>query len=93
MSTNSLKAIPTHMSRRRFLESASTAGLTALTASLALITPAYAKVAKQAVMYQDSPKGPRKCSGCKFFQSGQSTCERVEGQISPNGWCAIWQKK
>jgi len=81
------------LSRRRFLESAGVAGLTAAAASLALIAPAQAKVAQKAVMYQATPKGPRKCAKCKFFQAGTNTCERVKGEISPNGWCAIWQKK
>ena len=81
------------ITRRRFLENAGVAGVTTAIASLSLISPANAKVSQKAVMYQPTPKGSRKCSGCKFFQSSTSTCEKVAGEISPNGWCAIWRKK
>lgn len=93
MSKNSLKTKQDRISRRRFLESASIAVLATTATSLALISPAHAKVAQKAVMYQGTPKGARKCAGCKFFQAGQNACERVKGEISPNGWCAIWRKK
>lgn len=93
MSNNSANSPQARISRRRFLESASVATVTAATASLALIAPAHAKVAQTAVMYQATPKAGRKCADCKFFQAGNNTCERVAGAISPNGWCAIWRKK
>ena len=93
MSDKSAKTYNTAISRRRFLEGAGVAGLAATLTSLALITPAQAKVAQSAVMYRSRPNGTRKCSGCKFFQAAANTCERVKGEISPNGWCAIWRKK
>jgi len=94
MSKNSVTTQQARISRRRFLESASVAAVTAAAASLALIAPAHAKkVSPNAVMYRAKPNGGRKCDGCKFFQAGNNTCERVAGEISPNGWCAIWRKK
>ncbi len=93
MSKNSANTHNAAISRRRFLESAGVAGLTTVIASLALIAPAHAKVAQTAVMYQDTPKSGRNCAGCKFFQAGTKSCQRVAGEISPDGWCAIWRKK
>ena len=30
-----------------------------------------------------------KCRKCRFWQ-GPGSCQVVEGEISPRGWCAIW---
>ncbi len=30
-----------------------------------------------------------KCRKCRFWQ-GPDSCQVVEGEISPRGWCAIW---
>lgn len=53
---------------------------------------AQAKVSKQVARYQDQPKNGQACAGCRFFQP-PNACERVEGEISPNGWCAFWAAK
>jgi hypothetical protein len=53
---------------------------------------AWAKMAKTAVAYQDTPHGDQKCSNCKLFEP-PSSCKSVEGTISPEGWCKIWVKK
>ena len=48
-----------------------------------------AKVSKASVQYQDQPKGVQKCGNCiQFIQP--NACKVVEGEISPEGWCAIW---
>ena len=53
---------------------------------------AQAKMPKQTAQYQDSPNGDQKCQGCRFFiESG--SCRLVEGEISPNGWCRLFQPK
>jgi hypothetical protein len=36
------------------------------------------------------PKNGKDCKGCKFFEA-PSDCKLVEGSISPNGWCILWQ--
>jgi hypothetical protein len=46
---------------------------------------------KTAVSYQDKPKGDRQCSGCSLFVP-PNACKNVAGDISPNGWCALWRK-
>jgi len=63
----------------------------------ASIQPAMAKAKKTAVKYQDEPKGDRNCAGCRHFlppEKGErlGACKLVEGEISPNGWCAVWAK-
>lgn len=50
------------------------------------------KMSKEAVQYQDSPNGDEKCADCRFFIEGGS-CQLVEGEISPNGWCRLFQPK
>lgn len=55
--------------------------------------PAVAKVSKASVQYQTQPKGEQKCGDCMYFIAESSTCQRVEGQISPEGWCILWTKK
>ena len=52
-----------------------------------------AKVSKQAAKYQESPNGDQRCSKCAYFLANSNTCERVEGKVSPDGWCALWTKK
>ena len=66
----------------------------AITDSAAAAAPAPAKkVAQASVLYQSQPKADQKCSGCMHFISGSNTCQLVEGQVSPEGWCALWMKK
>jgi hypothetical protein len=53
-----------------------------------------------AVQYQNKPKDGKKCSGCALYVPAKSnpatangSCKQVKGEISPNGWCAIWSAK
>lgn len=55
--------------------------------------PATNKVKKEAVQYQEQPKGDQKCSSCLHFQPESNSCKLVEGSISPDGWCILWAKK
>lgn len=48
------------------------------------------KVSKAQAQYQDTPKGDQKCSTCTFFIADNNTCKVVEGEVSPNGWSALW---
>jgi hypothetical protein len=47
---------------------------------------------QQAAGYQPTPKGDQRCDGCNLFQA-PSSCKFVAGDISPQGWCRLWQKK
>lgn len=55
--------------------------------------PATTKVSQASVQYQAQPKGEQQCSGCQHFIAASNTCQLVDGQISPNGWCSLWVKK
>lgn len=68
----------------------------ALAAATVLVGPvgsrAQQKMSKQAAQYQDSPKGDQKCAACRFFIKDGS-CQLVEGEINPDGWCRLYQPK
>ena len=50
-----------------------------------------AKLPQRSVGYRDTPNGDRQCSNCKFFVAPDS-CQKVDGKISPKGYCVLWQK-
>jgi High potential iron-sulfur protein len=50
------------------------------------------KVSKATVHYQAQPKDEQKCSDCQQFIAKSNTCQLVDGQISPSGWCNLWAK-
>jgi hypothetical protein len=39
--------------------------------------------------YQDGPKSGLTCAACSLFRPPRS-CEIVEGEISPRGWCKFF---
>lgn len=54
-----------------------------------------AKAPKNAVGYQDQPKGDAQCSRCRYFEPGDSadaagTCQLVAGDIASEGWCTLF---
>ncbi|MBV8531128.1 MAG: high-potential iron-sulfur protein [Candidatus Eremiobacteraeota bacterium] len=56
------------------------------------------KASKAAMHYQTSPNGSMQCSGCKFFipnsdPKTNGTCQIVDGDISPNGYCMAYTAK
>lgn len=53
---------------------------------------AKAKMTQKQAAYQDTPKDAQQCDKCKLFQP-PNACTSVEGKISPNGWCNIFQAK
>lgn len=48
------------------------------------------KSSQASVQYQAQPKGEQKCGNCMHFIAESNTCKRVDGTISPQGWCIIW---
>ena len=48
-----------------------------------------AKISQRAAQYQDTPKGLFSCAGCTFFIRPHS-CKVVSGDISPSGWCTLF---
>jgi hypothetical protein len=80
------------VSRRSLLEGAICASGAAAMLAATDIQPAQAaKISQSVVKYQDSPKGEQMCSNCKLFVA-PNTCQTVDGTISPNAWCMIYQK-
>ena len=77
--------MPTFCSRREAL-------LAVAAAAVALTPAAQAKVAQQAAGYQDKPQDGHQCSGCAHYKGG-TTCEIVDGTISPSGWCKLFTAK
>jgi hypothetical protein len=90
--TNISKTWSVRMSRRSLLEGAVCAGGVATIFATAAIQPAQAgKISQKVVKYQETPKDSAMCSNCKLFVA-PSSCQTVDGTISPNGWCSIYQK-
>jgi hypothetical protein len=90
--TNTSKTWSVRISRRSLLEGAVCASGVATIFATAAIRPAQAaKVTQKVVKYQESPKGAAMCSNCKLFVA-PSSCQTVDGTISPDGWCSIYQK-
>jgi len=91
-------------SRRLVLHGALAAGCSLMTVPIALFSSAASgadtatpkaakKVSPASVQYQNEPKGELKCGGCANFIAKSNTCKRVDGKISPDGWCSLWTKK
>jgi hypothetical protein len=54
---------------------------------------AQTKESKEEANYQSMPKGEQQCSKCKNFIADENKCRRVEGDISPDGWCKYFDAK
>lgn len=50
------------------------------------------KVSKASVQYQTQPQGEQNCANCMHFIVESNACQKVEGDISPMGWCVLWAK-
>jgi hypothetical protein len=48
--------------------------------------------ASPVVAYQSTPKDSHQCDSCLLFQA-PSSCQVVDGVVSPTGWCKLWAKK
>jgi len=75
--------VSTAWSRRQLLRLATL--LCGADAALAQAT----KVSQAAAQYQDHPRGGLSCVGCTFFRRPRA-CQVVAGDISPNGWCKLF---
>ncbi len=101
-STNSSRAAPPDTSDTGAKSATASGAPTPATNSTAKAPPATTnsstapaapgKVSQASVQYQDMPKGDQKCSGCALFVEPRA-CLVVEGDISPEGWSALWAPK
>jgi len=82
------------VSRRHFLNIVSVGGGAAI--ALGLAKPATAepkkKFTQQQAHYQPVPKSGQRCQNCALYQA-PTACQVVEGQVSPAGWCILYQAK
>ena len=56
------------------------------------VSHAQSKTDKKTARYQDHPNKGQECDDCRYFRPLHS-CQLVEGQISPHGWCSFFAKK
>lgn len=84
--------------RREVFKTGLIAAAGTLAATTLLVQPAQAKMAQKAVMYQGKPQGAQSCANCARFVPNKApgadgTCTIVDGNISPQGWCAMYVPK
>lgn len=81
------------VSRRDFLNIAAIGGTVIVAAGMA--DPAFAapkKFSQQQAHYQPIPKSGQRCQSCALWQA-PTACQVVDGQVSPAGWCILYQAK
>jgi hypothetical protein len=81
------------VSRRDFLNVAAVGGGALVAVGLTgRATASPKKFSQQQAHYQPIPKSGQRCQVCALWQSPTS-CQVVEGQVSPAGWCMLYQPK
>jgi hypothetical protein len=80
------------ISRRRLFVDVATGSLAAVSfvGRAPAETPAVPKQSQEDALYQNKPKNGQVCGICAFFQP-PGDCTRVDGNISPTGWCKNFQ--
>ncbi len=90
--TYMIKTLSAPISRRYLFEGAvRVCGAATILATAAIQSAQAAKASQKVVKYQETPKGNQMCSNCKLFVA-PNACQTVDGTISPNGWCMVYQK-
>ena len=90
--TTMIKTWSAPISRRYLFEGAMrVCGAAAILTTGAIQSAQAAKASQKVVKYQETPKGNQMCSNCKLFVAPNS-CQTVDGAISANGWCIVYQK-
>jgi hypothetical protein len=72
--------------RRTLVQAGISGAVLGLSTSSAL---AQNKMSQADANYQDQPKEGLSCAACSLFRAPRS-CEVVQGEISPNGWCRFF---
>lgn len=86
-------ANPCRVSRRDILNLAAIGGVAVVAAGMpAIASAAPKKFSQQQARYQPIPKSGQRCQSCALWQP-PTACQQVEGQISPAGWCILYQPK
>lgn len=48
------------------------------------------KMSQEGALYQTGPLDDRKCQDCGNFIAESKTCKLVEGKVSEEGYCILW---
>lgn len=81
------------VSRRDFLNIAAVGAGAIVAAALSnSASAAPKKFSQQQAHYQPIPKSGQRCQTCALWQAPTS-CQVVEGQVSPAGWYILYQAK
>lgn len=81
------------VSRRDFLNITAVAGGAVVAIGMTpSASAAQKKFTQQQAHYQPVPKSGQRCQLCALWQAPTS-CQVVEGQVSPAGWCILYQAK
>ena len=81
------------VTRRDFLNIAAVGGGALVTVGLTKsASAAPKKFSQQQAHYQPIPKSGQRCQTCALWQAPTS-CQVVDGQVSPAGWCILYQAK
>jgi len=78
-------------SRREVFRLLTAAAIGGSAISFASIAEAQSKTDKKTAKYQDHPNKGQSCSQCNFYRPPKS-CQLVDGDISPGGWCSFCAK-
>ena len=79
--------------RRDFLNMAAVGGGAIIAIGIAgSASAAPKKFSQQQAHYQPIPKSGQRCQSCSLWQP-PTACQQVDGQISPAGWCILYQPK
>lgn len=55
--------------------------------------PSGKRMTQAGALYQNHPWGRQHCGNCLSFVPESNTCKVVEGEVSAEGWCALWTIK
>jgi hypothetical protein len=81
------------VSRRDFLTVGGVAGWALISVGVTdSASAAPKKFTKEQAKYQPVPKNGQRCQICSLWKPPAS-CQVVEGEISPAGWCILYQPK
>jgi anaerobic selenocysteine-containing dehydrogenase len=94
MSNNAKPSGGGSVSRRDFLNIAAVGGCALVAAGMTASAHAAPKkkFSQQQARYQPNPKSGQRCQICALWQPPTS-CQQVDGQVSPAGWCTLFQPK
>jgi hypothetical protein len=89
--TTTIKTWPPISRRYLFASAMRACGAATVLATAATQSAQAAKASQKIVKYQETPKGSQMCNNCKLFVA-PNACQTVDGAISPNGWCIVYQR-